>query len=840
MRILVLAPRICWPLDTGAKLRNYHLSRVLAERASVTFMAFSENGTTANGVPNFCEQAITVPRDPGYTYAKILRGGVGPTPLPMLNYTTERMKRALTQLLCERDFDIVQLESVHLIQYLPIIRAARHRPLIICDWHNIESELMRRYSQQQANPWRKAYSRATARKLQASEWRALKEFDAHISVSARDAKQLCERDRDAPVFVIENGVDPAYYSDHQLELAHATWKANGNPPSAPTRDSRPGCTRDRILFVGSMDYHANIDAVVTFAREVWPLVREQQPQLIFTIVGRDPAREVCALAAVPGIEVTGKVDDVRPYYREAIAAVVPLRVGGGSRLKIPEAMAAGVPVISTTLGAEGLDVSHDENILIADESRELKAAIVRLAETAELRQTLQAGGRALVSKRYDWGRLGANLVQVHDGLLKSRRSRQFDVPKKKEHRTPSTPATIKLVALVEATSVNAVARNLFDFHRTALELRRESLDFPFVQLSLVTFARRRQPSRSSETAELQTSTDDFVSSARQLGLEVDVIPERRRFDSRVIPALRKIVAQRAPDVVLTHAVKSHLLLWRSGLWRQFPWVAFHHGYTTTDRKMRLYNQLDRWSLPRAHRVITVCKAFAQDLCDTKGLARDRIFVQHNSIRPEPLVNTEKGRSLRERLGVRDDERVIIGVGRLSREKAHVDLIAAFNELRNIQPDISARLIIVGDGPERQELEAFARLLGIADRVIFTGHVSNVQPYYAIADVLANASHSEGSPYVLLEAMANGVPVVATNVGGVPEILNDEESALLVPPQSPQLFANALRRIMMDAGVASRLSTNAKAHVAANFSPESYVRSLMRIYQELENSEVMKC
>ena len=114
-----------------------------------------------------------------------------------------------------------------------------------------------------------------------------------------------------------------------------------------------------------------------------------------------------------------------------------------------------------------------------------------------------------------------------------------------------------------------------------------------------------------------------------------MIPERRRFDLTVVSALREIVKQRQPDLVITHSVKSHFLMWRSRQWKQYPWIAFHHGYTTTDRKMRVYNRFDRWSLPKADLVVTVCNAFALELSAIAGVAPERIRVKHNSIRPEP-------------------------------------------------------------------------------------------------------------------------------------------------------------------------------------------------------------
>ncbi len=400
MRVLQFAPRVCWPLDTGAKLRNYHLARVLAQRADVSLLAFDDHlpfsAELISAFEKMYKQVVAIPRDSAYTVTKVLRGLLGKTPLPVLNYTTSPMKRALENFLSQEDFDIIQVESIHLMSYLPIVRKARKRPVVVCDWHNVESELMQRYSQREPGRLRRAYASRTARLMKEFEKRALRDFDAHITVSQRDAERLRTINPDARIFVIENGVDIDFYSD-----------LGANDES-----------RRRLVFVGSMDYHANIDAAVNFAREVWPQVRERQPKLIFTIVGKDPAPEVRGLAQIHGIEVTGTVDDVRPFYRDASVAVVPLKVGGGSRLKILEAMAAGVPVVSTTLGAEGLEVHHDENILIADTNEQLVAAITSVIENKTRRDHLSAAGRALVSSRYDWSSLGTALHNVYEKLLR--------------------------------------------------------------------------------------------------------------------------------------------------------------------------------------------------------------------------------------------------------------------------------------------------------------------------------------------------------------------------------------------------------------------------------------
>jgi sugar transferase (PEP-CTERM/EpsH1 system associated) len=412
MRVLHFTPRMCWPLDTGARLRNYHLARVLSRRAQVTLLGFgNEAGDDAlppESLENFYDQIVAVKRALGYTPFKIFRGALGSTPLSLLNYTTDAMRQALENILNEHSFDLVQVESIHLMAYLPAIRSARSRPLIICDWHNIESEVMQRYCEQERRFLRRKYAQKTARQLKVWEQRATHAFDAHLTVSDRDRQRLLQLNPTAQAFVIENGVDGAHYSDEQIEKAYASWHSNND------RRSR------RILFVGSMDYHANIGGVVDFAREVWPGLHSARPELVLTIVGRDPATEVRQLRSIAGIEVTGTVADVRPYYREAVAAIVPLKVGGGSRLKILEAMAAGVPVVSTTLGAEGLNVQNGENILIANTDQELAETIIRVVESDAQQEQLRSGGRALVAARYDWSRLGAALFETYSQLLDTR------------------------------------------------------------------------------------------------------------------------------------------------------------------------------------------------------------------------------------------------------------------------------------------------------------------------------------------------------------------------------------------------------------------------------------
>ena len=380
------------------------------------------------------------------------------------------------------------------------------------------------------------------------------------------------------------------------------------------------------------------------------------------------------------------------------------------------------------------------------------------------------------------------------------------------------PQSLKILSLVEATTVNAVAKGTLEFYCTARDLN--AAGEVSIEGRAITFDR-----------DDQNEPNEFVRTFRAAGFEVDLIPERRRFDLSVIPALRKVVEARQPDIVVTQSVKSHFLMWRSRLWRTVPWVAFHHGYTATDRKMQLYNRLDRWSLRKADLVLTVCHAFARELANNTGVPIEKISVHHNAIKPLPRANAAEIESLKQRYQLAETDGIILSIGRLSKEKAHIDLVRAFVELCERSPEINARLIIVGDGPERERLKLAGQNTTFGDRVILAGQIKNVQPFYSIANLFVLPSHSEGSPHALLEAMAAKVPVVATAVGGVPEIVENEASALLVSANDPTAMAKAMARVLADEGLARRLTTRAADLVVQNHSPEQYARWLLSLYRK---------
>lgn len=374
---------------------------------------------------------------------------------------------------------------------------------------------------------------------------------------------------------------------------------------------------------------------------------------------------------------------------------------------------------------------------------------------------------------------------------------------------------LRIVAVMEAYSVTGPAKNLLRFAARLREHPEEG-----IELSVLTFYRGAASDPSNQ----------FIEAARSAGIELDVVPERFAFDPAVRTSFAAAIRKRAPQIVQTHAVKAHFLFRISDLRPRHFWVGFHHGYTAENLKMRLYNQLNRFSLPAADRVLTVCTPFA-GMLSQQGVSPTKIHVLPNSVEIRPLNKAEQRAAVRARLGFAPEERMLLSVGRLSREKGHADVIAAMAQLQRLVPGTPLRHVLVGDGPERQNLEQLAAASEVAGRFVFAGHHRDVSPFYAAADVFLLPSHSEGSPNVLLEAMAAGLPVVACSVGGVPETATDEESALLVQPRQPQQLASAAARLLGDPKLASVLGRNAQRRVQENFTPEAYFRKLVAFYRQ---------
>ena len=395
MRILWLKSDLLPPLDTGGKLRTWHLLRHLARRHQITYLAFAEPGRPAADVDlmrTVASRVETIPRrEPRKGtwrfYADAALHLIDPLPYAVGKYRSGAYRRRLRQLLAERSFDLVVCDflfpAVNLPETLPC-------PAVIFT-HNVESEIWRRHASTRSGVIAKVLYGAQHRRMHRYEGRTLGRFDAVLAVSDADRQTFTRLYPDAvrgPVHIVPTGVDTDFFK----------------PSVSPARATQ-------LVFTGSMDWLPNEDAMRYFCRSILPLVRAEEPEVGLSIVGRAPTPAVQSLAAEPGVEVTGRVDDVRPFMEQAAVYIVPLRIGGGTRLKIFEAMAMGKAVVSTTVGAEGLPVVNGEHLLLADEPRSFARAIVRLIRDQDQRERLGDAARRLVLARYDWSAVAGALEE---------------------------------------------------------------------------------------------------------------------------------------------------------------------------------------------------------------------------------------------------------------------------------------------------------------------------------------------------------------------------------------------------------------------------------------------
>jgi polysaccharide biosynthesis protein PslH len=256
--------------------------------------------------------------------------------------------------------------------------------------HNVESLIWQRYYETETNALRRWYIGRQWRKFQRFEKRVLSEAEFAIAVSEADAQRFREQFGVKRVDVVENGVDTAYFQ-----------------PQARRRDPR------RLLFLGSLDWRPNLDGVRVFLDRVFPTLKLAEPSTRLCLVGRNPPETLRQqVAATPGVELYANVPDVRPYLADCGLMVVPLRIGGGSRLKILEALAGGTPVVSTRIGAEGLALEPGKDLTVVPEIDDLTHALLKAMNHPEPLQTQAETGREKVLERYDWDRLAGQLEQV--------------------------------------------------------------------------------------------------------------------------------------------------------------------------------------------------------------------------------------------------------------------------------------------------------------------------------------------------------------------------------------------------------------------------------------------
>jgi len=385
MDVLLLDEWLPSMRDSGKSIRTWELLAPLAKKHRITYLAHVDGSTQSENVKKMEAagfEVVCVPRR--YVYGSIpavLFGAIPALfdrlPISVRRHFSPDYAAAVRKLIAEKNFDLVHVEWSHYGVYLPFVGRL---PTFICT-HNVEFLSWKRFAKATWNPVRKLLGIHEATKLYRFEKETYRRANGISVVSEDDARLVRDEFGIDKVFVIPNGVDIAAYDE---------------VPNTP----KP----NRLVYCGAMDVFINQDAVAYFLKEIFPLILRQKPETTLTVIGRNPPPRLLALQN-ERIRFTGAVADVRPSLKEGAVAVVPLRIAGGSRLKILEAFAAKIPVLSTTIGAEGLNVQDGRNILLADTPQDFVERCLHLLDDIVLRNFLAAEGRKVVDEQYDWSRI---------------------------------------------------------------------------------------------------------------------------------------------------------------------------------------------------------------------------------------------------------------------------------------------------------------------------------------------------------------------------------------------------------------------------------------------------
>jgi sugar transferase (PEP-CTERM/EpsH1 system associated) len=394
MRILWLKTELLHPIDKGGKIRTYQLLKALKARHHVTYLTLDDGTAAPDALERaieYCHEVVRVPfapaakRTPAF-YLDLARNAVSSLPYAIAKYRVSGMRREIESLVRARQVDLVVCDflfpSINVPDDLGV-------PTVLFQ-HNVEAAIWERHAKVAGTSLARAYLRSQWRRMQAFERAECRRFDHVIAVSDLDRDVFREHYGVASASTAPTGVDTEFFS-----------------PSG-----RVDSVADEIVFTGSMDWMPNEDGIVWFVRDVLPGIRAARPSARLTIVGRNPTPKVRALAeAAPGISVTGSVADIRPYLERASVVIVPLRVGGGTRLKIFEAMAMERAVVATTIGAEGLPVVDGRDLVIADAPAPFASAVTRLLANATERDALAREASRHVRAEFSWSSVAEHFIR---------------------------------------------------------------------------------------------------------------------------------------------------------------------------------------------------------------------------------------------------------------------------------------------------------------------------------------------------------------------------------------------------------------------------------------------
>ncbi len=891
MKILFLAHRIPFPPDKGDKIRSYQVLQYLAARHEVHLVCLIDNPRDLQAaqalrgtLPNLVYEELK----PLPQRMRMLKALLNRKPLTVSYFYLPRLQAQLDALVARECFDALFVYSSTMAEYV----RGSNIPKRIVDFCDLDSQKFKQYAESSLPPWSWLYH-FEGKRLAAYEKEAARAFEHVLFISPEEQRLFEQNGGDTNTALMSNGVDFARYygdalpetlsknspleggqggvvrgdGDDELEKTHCAKNTpltplKGGIATGPSFSNSPldvgqggvalgngddevekfFCvkntplkgrtnTRPYLAFTGAMDYLPNVDAAHWCAREIFPMLKAILPELEFYIIGGNPARKIRKLHDPSnGIFVTGYLPDLRPLLKGARVFVAPMRIARGMQTKILEAIACGVPVVTSANAAQGIGAKPEQEVLIASTASEYARQVLRLLLNRAEHERLRREAFAFLRAKFDWQK---NLA-VLDELLKN--------PPLEGSQRGVIRCNRKVEAEKNLSSENTPLKGgmLHGGSQRSLPTRKSKIKIAHVvgrlslgglELEVIRLLNRLDPERYAATI---IATESITPTARELvgkHLKLVALNKREGLQWHVIREIAEWCRSQRITILHSHNWTTFLYSVLAGVRANVP-ILIHgeHGRETHDYRPHFKQRLACQLLARRCEFITaVSDDIIPLLASSWKIPSHRIVKMPIGVALHEFDFTADRRVAKSRLGLPENAPVLgTVIGNFRPVKDLPTMLRAFQLLQRQIPQ--AVLAVVGGG-NLHVAQQQATDIGIASSVRFLGERRDIPRVLAAFDLYVNSSLYEGMSNAILEAMAAGVPVVATQVGGTPAIVREGATGLLVPASAPEQLAEAMQRLISDEGLREKIKHTARDYVEQHHSHEHYVRLHEQMYEE---------
>jgi glycosyltransferase involved in cell wall biosynthesis len=813
--ILLLKPFVPYPLDCGSNILTHNLLRMLGAEFDVTLLTRKPESETEarEALESICKHVIFC--EPpnlksrinhiGYAISMRAKALFGRKPVAAL-YAELAFSAPLRKLLAEASYDLVQIDYWNLAGLGNLCPKDAKRCIML---HDVQPLVFEREAALVSSWFKRWQLKRIARAATAFEKQALRNYANVLTVTENDAE-------------IYRKTIPGCST---VQCVPTLFEVSSVPVASEPLGSK-------LLFVGALAHRPNKDAVEYFVKDVLPLIRLSVPDVELVVVGRDVPSSIRKLES-DCVRITGPVPEVEPYLRDAAVYVAPLRFGSGIKLKILEALSHGKAVVTTPIGAEGIEMVHGKNCLIAERPDDFAASVVRLLRDKELRHNLSAAGRRMIEERHSLEIAGPRVRELYSEMMKGTPPCQ-DTPVVAylHHRFPSLTATFvyrEVRAVGEAgikvlnlackqpvdSEVHAEARDMID--GTAVM---PSLANPILYMGAFTSFIRR-PIRFVQAAWriLLASHGHRRRWARTKSC-VEII--RGGYLARMLRNVERVDHLHAP-----FSTEVATIGWMATQLTDIPFSFTSH--TAYDTKM-LQEKLDAAAF-----AVAISSFDKERLVGMDSASRPaRVEVIHCGVSLTPPIPQAEHRP----------EPVVLSVGSLIEKKGHPYLIRACRLLQERGCHFSCK--IVGRGPMMDALREEIARCGVEDCVELLGSCDQERirslcadaTVFALPSIYAANGDLDGIPVVLMEAMASGVPCVSTHVSGIPELISSPEEGILVEEKDAEALADAIEKLLGDEGLREKIARTAREKIEREFDIHKSSARLVELFRESVMSQMI--